>query len=282
MTAARPSCATNTAMSRPAGPCLDSWTSAGLALTVNIAGLTNGTEYNFEVRAVNDQGDGTAATDSATPATVPLAPTLTATPGYRQITLSWTAPTDDGGAAVTGYRIEIFRNGAYVPLTTPGRGPTPAYNHTGLSDNTNYAYQIIATNAAGDSPPGTATATTVLSSPSAPSAPLAGNAPVPGAGMVTISWSAPAFNSQTVTQYQYRYAVEGAAFSSWRNADPGPSVRTAVVKDLTPGERYRFEVRARNTAGVSEESLAITERKQAKCLSLRRETPSRQPRRLLA
>ena len=36
----------------------DSWIGVGLALTANIAGLTNGTEYDFEVRAVNDQGDG--------------------------------------------------------------------------------------------------------------------------------------------------------------------------------------------------------------------------------
>ena len=45
----------------------DSWTSAGTALTATVSGLTNGTPYSFEVRAVNSVGAGTAATTSATP-----------------------------------------------------------------------------------------------------------------------------------------------------------------------------------------------------------------------
>ena len=175
---------------KSSGTLPDSWIGVGLALTAAVAGLDNGTEYDFEVRAVNDQGDGAAATASATPATVPLAPNLSAAPGYRQIALTWTAPTDDGGADVTGYRIEVYRNGAYVLLTSPGASAT-SYNHTGLSDNTNYDYQIIATNAAGESPPGTASASTVLSSLTAPSAPLVGDPPVPGPGTVTISWAPP-------------------------------------------------------------------------------------------
>ena len=30
----------------------------------------------------------------------------------RQINLSWTAPSDDGGADITGYRIEVSEDGA--------------------------------------------------------------------------------------------------------------------------------------------------------------------------
>ena len=43
------------------------WTTAGTALTATVSGLTNGTPYSFEVRAVNTVGAGTAATTSATP-----------------------------------------------------------------------------------------------------------------------------------------------------------------------------------------------------------------------
>jgi len=47
-----------------------------------VTGLTNGTTYTFKVRAVNSAGNGTEASTTATPATVPDAPTsLTATPG---------------------------------------------------------------------------------------------------------------------------------------------------------------------------------------------------------
>ena len=53
------------------------WTSAGTALTATVGLLTNGTPYDFEVRAVNTVGAGTAATTSATPTATPQQPTLT-------------------------------------------------------------------------------------------------------------------------------------------------------------------------------------------------------------
>ena len=52
----------------------DSWTSAGTALTATVGGLTNGTPYSFEVRAVNTVGAGTAATASATPTATAVQP----------------------------------------------------------------------------------------------------------------------------------------------------------------------------------------------------------------
>ena len=233
----------------------DSWIGVGLALTANIAGLTNGTEYDFEVRAVNDQGDGEAATASAIPATVSIAPNLSATAGYRQITLNWDAPTNNGGADVTSYRIEVFRNGSYAVETTVA-GTVLTYRDIGLSDNTQYDYQIIAINKAGDSPPDTASATTVATSPTAPSVPLPGTAPVadPGPGMVTINWNPPAFNSQTVTRYEFRSARDADEFSStWASAGADPGETSLEVKNLTPGTPYKFQVRARNSAGVSPE-----------------------------
>ena len=45
----------------------DSWTSVGTSTSATVPDLTNGTPYSFEVRAVNEYGDGTAAAESATP-----------------------------------------------------------------------------------------------------------------------------------------------------------------------------------------------------------------------
>ena len=54
-------------------------------------GLTNGTEYTFDVRAVNASGDGATATIKATPYAPPIAPTnLTAAYGDAEVTLGWT------------------------------------------------------------------------------------------------------------------------------------------------------------------------------------------------
>ena len=56
------------------------WTNVGNVLTKEVGSLTNGTTYSFEVRAVSNTGaTGNAGSASATPATVPGSPTLTAT-----------------------------------------------------------------------------------------------------------------------------------------------------------------------------------------------------------
>ena len=73
----------------------------------------------------------------ATATTVPGAPTgLTATAsGTSTINLSWTAPADDGGSAITGYRIEVSPNGSTGwtnRVATTGNTNT-TYAHTGLS-----------------------------------------------------------------------------------------------------------------------------------------------------
>ena len=57
------------------GTFADSWTNVGNVTTATVTGLTNGTTYDFEVRAVsNTDATGNAGSASATPATVPGAP----------------------------------------------------------------------------------------------------------------------------------------------------------------------------------------------------------------
>ncbi|MEO7172032.1 fibronectin type III domain-containing protein, partial [Flavobacterium sp.] len=78
------------------------------ARTATIAGLTNGTAYTFTVTATNAVGTslGSSASAAATPKTVPGAPTgALATAGNASAVVSWTAPTSNGGSAVTGYTV---------------------------------------------------------------------------------------------------------------------------------------------------------------------------------
>ncbi len=97
--------------------------------------------------------------------TVPSAPTgLTATAvSASQINLSWTAPANNGGSPITGYKVERSTNGGTTWSTVqPNTGSTATtYSDIGLAASTAYTYRVSAINAVGtSSPSNTASATT--------------------------------------------------------------------------------------------------------------------------
>ena len=102
---------------------------------------------------------------------------LTATAnGQTTIDLSWTAPSDDGGADITGYRIEVSTNGtSWTDLVADTNSTNTNYSHTGLTAGSTRHYRVSAINSEGTgTASGTDSATTdaaatpdvVLSDPS--------------------------------------------------------------------------------------------------------------------
>ncbi|NDC26057.1 MAG: adhesin, partial [Proteobacteria bacterium] len=80
-----------------------------------VTGLSNGTSYIFRVAAANAAGAGSYSSSSAsvTPYTVPGAPTgVSGTSGNTQVSLTWDAPTSNGGALITDYAIQYSSNGS--------------------------------------------------------------------------------------------------------------------------------------------------------------------------
>ena len=90
----------------------DAGSSASLQHT--ITGLSNGVEYDLQVRAVNIAGDGLwSSTRTGTPRTVPGAPGIdSVTPGDESLAVAWSAPPDTGGAVITSYDLRYIRSGA--------------------------------------------------------------------------------------------------------------------------------------------------------------------------
>ena len=122
-------------------------TVAGTVYDYDITGLTNGTTYYFAVKAINAGGDSPHSAEvSATPRTVPGAPVnVMAAAGDGQATVSFAAPSDNGGSPVT----------EYIVTSNPGaitaRGAGTSIIVAGLSNGTNYTFTVRAVNAAGSS-----------------------------------------------------------------------------------------------------------------------------------
>ena len=80
--------------------------------------------------------------------TVPGAPTnLMATATDGQVTLTWDAPEDDGGSAITDYEYRINGTGNWV---STGSTET-TYTVTGLDNDTEYTFEVRAVNRIGSS-----------------------------------------------------------------------------------------------------------------------------------
>ena len=110
------------------------------------AGSTDSNYSGISIAGVTVTVTGTSS--------VPDAPTgLSATAnGSTRIHLSWTAPANDGGSSITGYKIEFSSNGGtnWVAANTSNANTT--YSHTGLAANTTYHYRVSAINFAGAGP----------------------------------------------------------------------------------------------------------------------------------
>ncbi|WP_256761785.1 S-layer homology domain-containing protein [Cohnella sp. WQ 127256] len=112
----------------------------------DVTGLTNGTMYNFVIKATNPGGDSAASNEvSATPRTVPSTPTgVTAVAGDRQATVSFTTPAN-GGSDITYYEVTA------MPGTITVTGAGSPITVTGLSNGVTYTFTVQAVNSAGSS-----------------------------------------------------------------------------------------------------------------------------------
>ena len=220
------------------------------ATTQTVTGLTNGTLYLFQIAAVNAAGTGTySSSASATPVGVPVAPTsLTITAGHLSATLGWTAPSNNGGSAITDYTVQYKLNGA-GSWTTFSHSASTATTQTitGLTNGTAYLFQVAAVNANGTGAFVTSTANSLLYTPQAPTGLTLTNGTSQTA---QLSWTAPTdTGGSSITNYSIQYQVVGAG--SWTTFSHSASTTTsATITGLTNGQSYNFQVAAINGTGT--------------------------------
>lgn len=182
-----------------------------------------------------------AARIAATPS-LPSAPRgVVATAGDRQVSVTWSAPDDDGGGAIGAYR--VFRDATLVHTTADGTARS--FVDTGRTNGTTYRYTVAAVNASGAGTLSAAVSATPAGVPGAPAAPTV----TAGDGEVDVSWSPPAATGGTaVTGYRlYRDATLVAA--SFGAGDTG-----YLDTDVANGTTYRYRVAAVNAVGEGPQS----------------------------
>jgi hypothetical protein len=120
------------------------------------AGLSSGT-YSSETISINGGGATTSLTASGTviAPSAPSAPSITSiTPGNNKLTVAFTAPSSDGGVAITNYKYSINGGSSYTALS-PASTSNP-FEITGLTNGTTYSVVILAVNSVGDGTPSSA------------------------------------------------------------------------------------------------------------------------------
>ena len=108
-------------------------TTDGTDLTDTITGLLNGTIYDIRVAAANSMSESDNyiwADTSGKPRTIPGPPrNLGVTPGDEQLTLSWVAPTDNGGLTINRFVVQ-WKSASQQYNISDRQGTTSSLSYT--------------------------------------------------------------------------------------------------------------------------------------------------------
>ena len=221
--------------------------------TCVVTGLDNGSAYTFKVAVVTTVGTSaqSSASAPATPAGVPSAPAnVVATTSGSNMTITFEAPSDNGGAAITSYAITSDPAGA---TCTVGANAT-TYTCTGLSAGTNYTYTVKAVNAKGQS--SASLASSPVTAVAAPSAPQNVSAVITAGTTTlsaTVSFDPPATNNGSeITSYTVTASPGGATCTV-------SAPVTFCDIPILPDRVYTFTARATNAVGTSVASTTTLE-----------------------
>lgn len=226
--------------------------SCGLVTTCLFDGRRNGIDHAFSVTATNEVGESEPSAQAVVNIDIepetPAAPT--ATPEDQQITVTWTAPHNEG-SPITNYEVSLSPGG------TVEVGNATSYTFTGLRNGAEYVVTVRAMNSKGWSQSSAPSRSVVpYGAPGAPSSVSASYANL-GSGTgssatIDVSWGASAPNGRAVEYYlvsvaggtpkrvngtQTSTSMEGIGFSNDR-----VGVTVAAVNDSSKADSHTSPV----------------------------------------
>ena len=249
-------------------------------------GLSAGSTYRYALGASRGQGTespwsnqvtaladaGTTPPAEAVQAPAPTGLTVTSA-SATAISLSWTAPADDGNGALYGYN--VFRceegetacepqwiawvdGGATVTYTDDGSAD-PDGTPVGLSAGSTYRYALGASRGQGTESPWSNQVTALADAGTTPPA-EAVQAPAPtgltvtstSARGISLSWTAPADdgNGAIIGYNVYRCDTGPSCTPEWKVWVDGGTTTTYTDRDVTTGTTYRYALGASRGQGT--------------------------------
>jgi predicted RNA-binding protein with TRAM domain len=194
--------------------------------------------------------------------TAASAPTITTvTAGVKKLTVAFTAPSSNGGAAITNYEYST-NNGTTWKAFSPADTSSPlvisklSTSTKSLKIGTTYRVKIRAVNSAGS---GAASAAKSGKPANLPGAPTIGTVTA-STGKLTVAFKAPSTDGgAAITNYEYS-TNNGTTWKAFNPADKKtPLVITKVSnknKKLVKNTTYQVKIRAVNSAGSGAASTA--------------------------
>ena len=230
----------------------------------SISGPVNGVAYRVSVAAVNSAGTGPSSASAG-----PVVPTggasaavaaLSVELGDRSATLRWVPLTlaQLGSASFTRYAVYYRVHGAsdWIPWSDPALASlaTTTITVTGLDNNRDYDFQLVAMTSAYGSSVLANTATVAQFAATVPSAPQALSAVQVSSGRVQVSWEVPASDGGAPLVrpgyvLELTSSVPGAR-TPIECVFADQADRFCTASGLTPGTVYSVSVAAQNRIGV--------------------------------
>jgi hypothetical protein len=254
----------------PSGP----WTpvnTGSTATTYIVTGLTNGTLYYFRVSGVNSVGTGTPSNViSLTPSTIPGPAIITSSISCdnQQVLVTWAStspPVDTGGSPILSYNLQYSTSltGPWLPTPTPYfvNAPTTSYTFTGLTNGTQYYFQVAAVNVIGPGPYSAQTANSTATPSITPQPPIPITTTAITSSSIAISWTTPTGLANTGGNPITGYLIYWSQISSTGSVIPPvnsyntttsgtPLATTYTITNLTHATLYEIQISSISCSGV--------------------------------
>jgi len=199
--------------------------------------LVSGQTYNVTLRGVNSIGRSIPSNSVSivTLSSVPSAPTINSiTVGNKTATVSFTAPSSDGGSAITKYLYSTNNGSTYSDT-----GTVSPFTISGLANGQTHPITLLAFNSVGN---GTVSSAVNAILPAlAPDVPTGLSATV-GNKTATITFTPGSNNGAAITKYQYS-TDSGATYLD------ASGTTSPVTVSLLNGQTYQIILRAVNSVG---------------------------------